>query len=350
MLTKSVAKTWLLPGQEILYQLKGLNETWWALAVDGNALPDKVLLGSNQHSQSLCSPSPWQRPGYFLAKEILYQLKDLNETWWALAVDGNALPDKVLLGSNQHSQSLCSPSPWQRPGYFLAKKILYQLKDLNETWWALAVDGNALPDKVLLGSNQHSQSLCSPSPWQRPGYFLAKEILYQLKDLNETWWALAVDGNALPDKVLLGSNQHSQSLCSPSPWQRPGYFLAKEILYQLKDLNETWWALAVDGNALPDKVLLGSNQHSQSLCSPSPWQRPGYFLAKEILYQLKDLNETWWALAVDGNALPDKVLLGSNQHSQSLCSPSPWQRPGYFLAKKYFTSWRILMKLGEHLQ
>ena len=28
VLTKSVAKTWLLPGQEILYQLKDLNETY----------------------------------------------------------------------------------------------------------------------------------------------------------------------------------------------------------------------------------------------------------------------------------------------------------------------------------
>ena len=45
-----------------------------------------------------------------------------------------------------------------------------------------------------------------------------------------------------------------------------------------------------------------------------------------------------------------RYYLVPTNNSQSLCSPSPWARPGYFLAKNYFTSGRILMKLGEHLQ
>ena len=152
-------------------------------------------------------------------------------------------------------------------------------------------------------------------------------MLYQLKDLNETWWAFEVDGKALFDNVYTWFQPTQPEFVFTKSvaknWLLPG----QEILYQLKDLNETWWALAVDGYSLPDKVLLGSNQHSQSLCSvlltksvAKTWLLPG----KEILYQFKDLNETWWALAVDGNAIPVKVLLGSNQYSQSLCSPSPW--------------------------
>ena len=100
-------------------------------------------------------------------------------------------------------------------------------------------------------------------------------------------------------------------------WLLPGQVL----LYQWLDLNETLLALALDGNELHDKVLLG-------------------------FYQWLDLNETLLALALDGNELHDKVLLGSIQHSQSFCSPSPWPSPCYFLAKNYITSGWILMKLG----
>ena len=107
---------------------------------------------------------------------------------------------------------------------------------------------------------------------------------------------------------------------------------------------------AVNGNELHDKVLLSSIQQSQNFCSPSPWPRPCYFLAKNYFTNGWILMKLGEHFAVDGIALHDNVLLGSIQHSQSFCSPSPSPRPGYFLAKNYFTSGWILMKLGEHLQ